>query len=107
MFTDTARPALRPLLHRGTSWLQAHQDRNEARMLTPAERREKKLTKLVGEQGPDTLVALYKVRLTRFALPRGPACPLCPGIRSMLAGPATHQFASLLMQTVCHILAEL
>ena len=33
-------------------------------MLTPAERREKKLTKLVGEQGPDTLVAVYKVRLT-------------------------------------------
>ena len=31
-------------------------------MLTPAERREKKLTKLVGEQGPDTLVAVYKVR---------------------------------------------
>ena len=30
-------------------------------MLTPAERREKKLTKLVGEQGSDTLVAVYKV----------------------------------------------
>ena len=31
-------------------------------MLTPAERREKKLTKLVGEKKPDTLVAVYKVR---------------------------------------------
>ena len=34
-------------------------------MLTPAERREKKLEKLVGEKGPDTLVAVYKVRMLR------------------------------------------
>ena len=40
---------------------QAHQDRNEARMLTPAERKEKKLSQLVGEAAPDTLVALFKV----------------------------------------------
>lgn len=42
--------------------LQAHQDRNEARMLTPAERKEKKMTKLVGEAAPDTLVAVFKAR---------------------------------------------
>lgn len=29
-------------------------------MLTPAERKEKKMTKLVGEAAPDTLVALFK-----------------------------------------------
>jgi hypothetical protein len=40
---------------------QAHDDRNEARKLTPSERREKKLTKLIGEAGPDTLVAVYRV----------------------------------------------
>ena len=42
---------------------QAHQDRNEARMLTPVERKEKKMMKLVGEAAPATLVALYKARL--------------------------------------------
>ncbi|KAL4423323.1 hypothetical protein ABPG77_006118 [Micractinium sp. CCAP 211/92] len=39
----------------------AHEDRNLARMLTPAERREKKLKKLIGEEGAETHVALYKV----------------------------------------------
>lgn len=40
---------------------QAHDDRNEARKLTPAERREKKHAQLVGELGADTLVAVYRV----------------------------------------------
>ena len=31
-------------------------------MLTPAERKEKKMTKLVGEAAPDTLVAVFKAR---------------------------------------------
>lgn len=39
----------------------AHEDRNLARMLTPAERREKKLKKLIGEEGVETHVALYKL----------------------------------------------
>ncbi|EFN55649.1 hypothetical protein CHLNCDRAFT_23069, partial [Chlorella variabilis] len=39
----------------------AHEDRNLARMLTPAERKDKKLKKLVGEEGVETHVALYKV----------------------------------------------
>jgi U4/U6 small nuclear ribonucleoprotein PRP3 len=39
----------------------AHEDRNLARMLTPAERKDKKLRKLVGEEQPETHVALYKV----------------------------------------------
>lgn len=30
-------------------------------MLTPAERKEKKMAQLVGEAAPDTLVAIYKV----------------------------------------------
>ena len=55
---------------------QAHDDRNEARKLTPAERREKKHAKLVGELGPDTLVAVYRVRhrpvSTRAHHQRGP-----------------------------------
>lgn len=39
----------------------AHEDRNLARMLTPAERRDKKLRKLVGEDdGLQKHVALYK-----------------------------------------------
>ena len=41
----------------------AHEDRNLARMLTPAERQDKKLRKLVGEEQPETHVALYKVRV--------------------------------------------
>ena len=46
-------------------------------MLTPAERREKKLTKLVGEKGPDTLVAVYKVRAVPFPLQGAFMCS-CP-----------------------------
>lgn len=44
--------------------LQAHEDRNEARKLTPAERKEKKLAKLTGEQDTAVtiLVAVYYVR---------------------------------------------
>lgn len=57
---------------------QAHDDRNEARKLTPAERREKKHAQLVGELGADTLVAVYRVRHRpappRLAAPR-PAQP--------------------------------
>ena len=83
-----SRPELRRLLHLGVSWLQAHQDRNEARMLTPAERREKKLTKLVGEQGPDTLVALYKVRLMLLPLLCGLTC------RQHLQTPVADQLLS-------------
>ena len=43
--------------------LQAHEDRNLARKLTPAEKKEKKLKKLVGEanEGDAPQVALYKV----------------------------------------------
>ncbi len=42
---------------------QAHEDRNLARKLTPAEKKEKKLKKLVGEanEGDAPQVALYKV----------------------------------------------
>ena len=44
--------------------LQAHEDRNLARKLTPAEKKEKKLKKLVGEanEGDAPQVALYKVQ---------------------------------------------
>ena len=43
--------------------VQAHEDRNLARKLTPAEKKEKKLKKLVGEanEGDSPEVALYKV----------------------------------------------
>ena len=43
--------------------LQAHEDRNLARKLTPAEKKEKKLKKLVGEanEGDAPQVAVYKV----------------------------------------------
>ena len=43
--------------------LQAHEDRNLARKLTPAEKKDKKLKKLVGEanEGDAPQVALYKV----------------------------------------------
>lgn len=43
--------------------MQAHEDRNLARKLTPAEKKEKKLKKLVGEanEGDSPQVALYKV----------------------------------------------
>ena len=42
---------------------QAHEDRNLARKLTPAEKKDKKLKKLVGEanEGDAPQVALYKV----------------------------------------------
>jgi len=42
---------------------QAHEDRNLARKLTPAEKKEKKLKKLVGEanEGDAPQVALYKI----------------------------------------------
>lgn len=40
---------------------QAHDDRNLARKLTPQERREKKLNKLVGDVAPETLVSVYRV----------------------------------------------
>ena len=51
---------LHPRLVRG---VQAHEDRNLARKLTPAEKKEKKLKKLVGEanEGDSPEVALYKV----------------------------------------------
>ena len=39
----------------------AHDDRNVARMLTPAERREKKAKKLFDETGLDALTAVYRV----------------------------------------------
>lgn len=39
----------------------AHEDRNLARMLTPSERKDKKLRKLVGDEGVETHVALYKL----------------------------------------------
>lgn len=40
----------------------AHEDRNLARMLTPAERKDKKMRKLIGEDdGLQKHVALYKV----------------------------------------------
>ena len=44
--------------------LQAHEDRNLARKLTPAEKKEKKLKKLVGEanEGDAPQVAVYKVQ---------------------------------------------
>lgn len=44
--------------------VQAHEDRNLARKLTPAEKKEKKLKKLVGEanEGDAPQVALYKVQ---------------------------------------------
>lgn len=50
---------------------QAHDDRNEARKLTPSERREKKLARLIGDPGPDTLVAVYRVRRLNIL------CPVC------------------------------
>ncbi len=47
-----------------TGSTQAHEDRNLARKLTPAERKEKKLQKLVGDaqEGEATLVSVYRVR---------------------------------------------
>ena len=43
--------------------MQAHEDRNEARKLTPAERKEKKLAKLTGEteSAITTQVAVFTV----------------------------------------------
>eukprot|EP01027_Heterolobosea_sp_BB2_P018115 GEZU01025577.1.p1 GENE.GEZU01025577.1~~GEZU01025577.1.p1 ORF type:complete len:540 (-),score=140.42 GEZU01025577.1:60-1631(-) len=41
--------------------LQNHQARNEARKLTPEQRREKKLKKIEQDKATDTVVALYKV----------------------------------------------
>ena len=44
--------------------LQAHEDRNLARKLTPAEKKEKKMKKLVGEasEGEAPMVTLFRVR---------------------------------------------
>ncbi len=44
--------------------LQAHEDRNLARKLTPAEKKEKKMKKLVGEasEGEAPIVTLFRVR---------------------------------------------
>lgn len=44
--------------------IQAHEDRNLARKLTPAEKKEKKLKKLVGEanEGDAPQVAVYRVQ---------------------------------------------
>eukprot|EP00877_Chromochloris_zofingiensis_P011346 jgi/Chrzof1/6465/Cz18g12030.t1 len=39
----------------------AHDDRNLARMLTPAEKREKKVQKLFDESGLETITAVYKI----------------------------------------------
>lgn len=54
-------PPTLPALPKGS--VQAHEDRNLARKLTPAEKKEKKLKKLVGEanEGDSPEVALYKV----------------------------------------------
>jgi U4/U6 small nuclear ribonucleoprotein PRP3 len=38
----------------------AHDDRNVARMLTPAERRDKKVRKLFDESGVEALTAVYR-----------------------------------------------
>ena len=46
------------------AFLQAHEDRNLARKLTPAEKKEKKMKKLVGEasEGEAPMVTLFRVR---------------------------------------------
>lgn len=40
----------------------AHDDRNLARMLTPAEKREKKLKKLFDDNSTEIITSIYKVR---------------------------------------------
>ena len=50
----------------------AHDDRNVARMLTPAERRDKKLKRLFDETGIDAITAVY-----RCAMPFGHVWAWC------------------------------
>ena len=62
----TSQPCSTPATHapyHNLPCLQAHEDRNLARKLTPAEKKEKKLKKLVGEanEGDAPQVAVYRV----------------------------------------------